>query len=119
MNTDTLDENGDPLVYENGHCYTFGIPAVPYAVNYIDHVEGRTYAGGFGGRVYSGALVSSGGGLNILGGLTSANIDINGLVGLVSAYVPVVKYAGVNSPDGLLVSAYEVLSDDLTYQTAS
>ena len=118
VNTDTLDENGDPLVYENGHCYTFGIPAVPYAVNYIDHVEGRTYAGGFGGRVYSGALVSSGGGLNILGGLTSANIDINGLVGLVSAYVPVVKYAGVNSPDGLLVSAYEVLSDDLTSGSA-
>lgn len=112
VNTDTLDENFHPAVYETGYTYSAGIPDNPYSVNNIDHVAGRTYAGGFGGKVYSGALVSAGGGLSILGGTTSANISLEGLLGLVEAYVPVIKYAGINSPDGFVVSTDEIESDD-------
>ena len=117
VNTDTLDANGDPAEYETGQTYTSGIPADPYAVNNIDHVTGSTYGGGFGGKVYSGALVSAGGGLNLLGGMTNLSINLSDLVSLVDAYVPIIKYAGVNSPNGFTVTATE-LEDDPTSGSA-
>jgi len=80
-------------------------PENVYAVHNLDHVTGVAYAGGFGGRVYSGALVSGGGGLNLLGVL-KLNITASDLLGLVNAYVPIIHYAGVQSGSaGLLVSA--------------
>ena len=117
VNTDTLDANGDPAEYEDGYSYSSGIPADPYAVNNIDHVTGSTYGGGFGGKVYSGALVSAGGGLNLLGGMTNLSLNVSDLVSLVDAYVPIIKYAGVNSPNGFTVTATE-LDDDPTSGSA-
>lgn len=84
-----------------------------FVVYNIDHVTGNRFAGGFGGRVTSGGLASSGGqgGLSILGGL---NLDINAsdLLSLVAAYVPMLNYAGVSSApkdgdtdDGFVVRA--------------
>ncbi len=76
-----------------------------YAVHNLDHVTGGDYAGGFGGKVYSGALVSGGGGLSLLGVL-KLDISANDLLGLVNAYVPIVHYAGVQAGEaGLMVSA--------------
>ena len=70
-----------------------------YAVYNIDHVKGRLFAGGFGGRVTSGGLASSGdgSGLSILGGITDLSINVNDLLSLVDAYVPLINYAGVSS----------------------
>ena len=70
-----------------------------YAVYNIDHVDGRLFAGGFGGRVTSGGLASSGdkGGLSILGDIAGLSIDANDLLSLVDAYVPMVNYVGVSS----------------------
>lgn len=118
VNTDTLDQNGDPLEYEPYCAYTAGIPDNPYSVNNIDHVTGTTYAGGFGGKVYSGALISAGGGLSLLNGLTGVNLSVDNLLSLVGAYVPIVKYAGVNSPSGFTVEATTVLEDDPTSGSA-
>ncbi len=118
VNTGTLDQNGDPLEYETGYSYTSGIPDNPYAVNNIHHVTGSTYGGGFGGKVYSGALISAGGGLNLLGGLSGVSLNVDQLLGLVGTYVPTVKYAGVNSPNGFTVEATTVESDDQTSGSA-
>lgn len=75
-----------------------------YAVHNIDHVLGGTYAGGFGSKVYSGALLRDGGsGLSLLGGI--ADVDITGLANLTQAYIPIIKYAGVDSPNGFSVMA--------------
>ena len=38
-----------------------------YSVYNLDHVNGQSYAGGFGGNVYSGALADAGKGISILG----------------------------------------------------
>ncbi len=76
-----------------------------YAVYNIDHVNGQSYAGGFGGRVTSGALASAGGGLSILGGLTGVSINLTDLLSVVEAYVPYIAYAGVKSDNGFVVSA--------------
>ena len=38
-----------------------------YAVYNVTQVTGRTYAGGFAGKLYSGALANAGGGVSILG----------------------------------------------------
>lgn len=82
-----------------------------FAVFNIDAVHGRTYGGGFGGKLRSGALASSGGGISILGN-TDLSINIEDLLGVVNAYVPFVKHAGVYSNNGFTVVANEVRNDD-------
>lgn len=80
----------------------------PYAVYNITQVTGRTYAGGFAGKLYSGALADAGGGISILGG-SGLEIDLGDLLQVVNAYVPVVTHAGVNASDvGLAVSATDI-----------
>ncbi|SHJ28750.1 Cna B-type domain-containing protein [Hespellia stercorisuis] len=76
-----------------------------YAVYNIDHVTGGSYGGGFGGKVYSGGLADSNGGLSILGGLAGLSISSENLLGVVNAYVPFIKYAGVKSDKGFTVVA--------------
>lgn len=98
-----------------------------FAVYNVDHVTGRLYAGGFGGKLYSGALADVGGGISVLGGLDVGSIDLQHLLGLVSAYVPTVIKAGVKScretkddpedsslPDGFLVKVEGLDADDKT-----
>ena len=84
-----------------------------FVVYNIDHVTGNRFAGGFGGRVTSGGLASSGGqgGLSILDGL-NLSINASDLLSLVAAYVPMLNYAGVSSApkdgdtdDGFVVRA--------------
>ncbi|WP_338023122.1 cell surface protein [Bifidobacterium miconis] len=66
------------------------------AVVNIDHVTGGAYAGGFGGKVVSGALASAGnGGISLLGKLGTVNIG--DLLQVVQGYVPLVSYASVHS----------------------
>ena len=89
-----------------------------YAVYNIDEVRGRTYGGGFGGKLISGALADAGGGISVLGGLNTGALDIKGLVGVMKAYVPIVKYAGVYSQNGFTVVADDVRHDDLTSGSA-
>ncbi|WP_283128695.1 LPXTG cell wall anchor domain-containing protein [Allofournierella massiliensis] len=75
-----------------------------YAVYNIDHVNGQTYAGGFGGKVYSGALADAGGGISILG-KSGLSIDLSQLLDVIEAYVPYIQYAGVKSDNGFTVTA--------------
>ena len=75
-----------------------------FAVYNIDHVTGRTYAGGFGGIVRSGALADAGGGISILGG-SGLTINLSELLNLVEAYVPFIQYAGVKAEQGFTVTA--------------
>ena len=84
-----------------------------FAVINIDYVHGRTYAGGFGGKLRSGALADAGGGISILGdsGL-GLNIGIDDLVNVMNAYVPVVTHAGVYSENGYTVAANTIRTDD-------
>lgn len=83
-----------------------------YAVYNLDSVNGQSYAGGFGGNVYSGALADAGKGISVLGNINGLNINIGELLNLVNAYVPVIKYAGVKSANGFTVSANKIKSDD-------
>lgn len=83
-----------------------------YAVYNLDSVNGQTYAGGFGGNVYSGALADASKGISILGNINGLNINIGELLNLVNAYVPVIKYAGVKSDKGFTVTANKIKSDD-------
>ena len=83
-----------------------------YAVYNLDSVNGQSYAGGFGGNVYSGALAGAGKGISVLGNINGLNINIGELLNLVNAYVPVIKYAGVKSENGFTVSANKIKSDD-------
>ena len=78
-----------------------------YAVYGISKVTGTSYAGGFGGRVVSGALAEAGKGISILGGLGNGlDFNLADLVNVVSAYIPTIKGAGVSSSeDGLAVIA--------------
>ena len=76
-----------------------------YSVYNLDHVNGQSYAGGFGGNVYSGALADAGGGISILGGITGLNINVEDLLNLINAYIPYVQYAGVKSDNGFTVTA--------------
>lgn len=79
----------------------------PYAVYNVTQVTGRTYAGGFAGKLYSGALANAGGGVSILDGL--AGLDLSKLLTVVNAYVPMVYAAGVSASDvGLAVSATDI-----------
>ncbi|WP_294572844.1 LPXTG cell wall anchor domain-containing protein [uncultured Subdoligranulum sp.] len=78
-----------------------------YAVYNVTQVTGRTYAGGFAGKLYSGALANAGGGVSILDGL--AGLDLSELLTVVNAYVPMVYDAGVKASDvGLAVSATDI-----------
>lgn len=83
-----------------------------YAVYNLDSVNGQTYAGGFGGNVYSGALADAGKGISVLGNINGLNINIGEVLNLVNAYVPIIKYAGVKSDNGFTVSANKFKSDD-------
>ena len=83
-----------------------------YAVYNLDSVNGQSYAGGFGGNVYSGALADAGKGISVLGNINGLNINIGELLNLVNAYVPIIKYAGVKSDNGFTVSANKIKSDD-------
>ena len=82
-----------------------------FAVFNIASVRGRTYAGGFGGKLRSGALAGSGGGISILG-QSFASISLNELLGVINAYVPIVHHAGVYSQNGYRVAANEIRSGD-------
>lgn len=83
-----------------------------YAVYNLDSVNGKSYAGGFGGNVYSGALADAGKGISVLGNINGLYINIGELLNLVNAYVPIIKYAGVKSDNGFTVSANKIKSDD-------
>lgn len=83
-----------------------------YAVYNLDSVNGQSYAGGFGGNVYSGALADAGKGISVLGNINGLNINIGELLNLINAYVPIIKYAGVKSDNGFTVSANKIKSDD-------
>ena len=83
-----------------------------YAVYNLDSVNGQSYAGGFGGNVYSGALAEAGKGISVLGNINGLNINIGELLNLVNAYVPIIKYVGVKSDNGFTVSANKIKSDD-------
>lgn len=83
-----------------------------YAVYNLDSVNGQSYAGGFGGNVYSGALADAGKGISVLGNINGLNINIGELLNLVNAHVPIIKYAGVKSDNGFTVSANKIKSDD-------
>ena len=83
-----------------------------YAVYNLAAVNGQSYAGGFGGNVYSGALADAGKGISILGNLNGLNIDIGELVNLINAYIPYIQYAGVKSDNGFTVTANKMKSED-------
>ena len=83
-----------------------------YSVYNLDHVNGQSYAGGFGGNVYSGALADAGGGISILGGIKGLNINVGDLLNLINAYIPYVQYAGVKSDNGFTVTANKMKTDD-------
>ncbi len=82
-----------------------------FAVFNINYVHGRTYGGGFGGKLRSGALADAGGGISILGD-TELSIDVRKLINIMNAYIPVVKHAGVYSENGFTVAANKIRSDD-------
>ena len=83
-----------------------------YAVYNLDSVNGQSYAGGFGGNVYSGALADASKGISILGNIDGLNINIGELLNLVNAYVPTIEYAGVKSDNGFTVTANKIKSAD-------
>ena len=87
------------------------LKASPYAVYNIDHVEGGKFAGGFGGKVFSGALDRNGGsGLSLIG--DNAKIDVGGIESITNAYIPKIYYGGVKSEDGFTVLAAYIESND-------
>lgn len=90
----------------------------PYAVYNLAAVNGGAYAGGFGGRVYSGALADSAGGLSILGGSNVLGINAADLAKVAQAYVPSVANAGVKSDNGFTVRATTLRDLDATSGSA-
>lgn len=82
-----------------------------YAVYNLDAVNGQSYAGGFAGRVYSGALADASKGISILGNVTGLNINLTDLLSVINAYVPYIKYAGVKSNNGFTVKANKLTTD--------
>lgn len=88
-----------------------------YAVYNLGSVNGQSYAGGFAGRVYSGALADASKGISILGGVTGLNINLNDLLSVINAYVPYIQYAGVKSDGGFTVTATK-LTEDTTVGSA-
>mgnify|MGYP003076876201 CR=1 FL=1 len=87
-----------------------------YAVYNIGSVNGQSYAGGFAGRAYSGALADASKGISILGGLTGVNINLSDLLSVINAYVPYIQYAGVKS-DGGFDGGFTVTATKLTEDT--
>ena len=83
-----------------------------YSVYNLDHVNGQSYAGGFGGNVYSGALADAGKGISILGGLKVLSVDVGQLLNLINAYIPYIQYAGVKSDEGFTVIANKLKTND-------
>ena len=81
-----------------------------YCVYDLSYVKGRSYAGGFGGKVYSGALADAAKGISILGS-TSLSVNISQLLSVINVYVPYIKYAGVKADHGFSVEASKVTSD--------
>lgn len=74
-----------------------------YAVYGLEQVEGKSYAGGFAGKVDAGATASSEG-LNLLGGIL--NLDIGQLLDVLQVYIPIIQSAGVKSAEqGFTVEA--------------
>lgn len=88
-----------------------------YAVYNIGSVNGQSYAGGFAGRAYSGALADASKGISILGNLTGVNINLSDLLSVINAYVPYIQYAGVKSDGGFTVTAKK-LTEDTTVGSA-
>ena len=82
-----------------------------YAVYNLGSVNGQSYAGGFAGRVYSGALADASKGISILGDFTGLNINLTDLLSVINAYVPYIKYAGVKSNNGFTVKANKLTTD--------
>ena len=107
-------ESGNVNVFSEGESDLAALAdASPWAVKNLAEVQGRTYAGGFGGRVVSGSLAQAGGGLSLLD--RSLNLNIAQLLDVVSAYVPVINQAGVQSAaatQGFVVSATELDETD-------
>ncbi|NEG72306.1 cell surface protein [Bifidobacterium ramosum] len=70
-----------------------------WAVYNLDTVTGGAYAGSFGGKVHSGALASSDGGISVLGNLGDGALTIGAddLASIANAYVPVITNAGVHT----------------------
>ncbi len=83
------------------------------AVSNLKAVKGLRYAGGFGGKVSSGAVAAIGSGeTSILSGILASN-----LLSLINTFVPVIKNASVRSiPSGFTV---EVTGSDVKEQTKS
>ena len=98
-------------LYDPGAEKPTGDLAKQFAVFNIDNVYGRTYGGGFGGKLRSGALADSDGGISILGN-TELSIELNDLTSIMNAYVPFVKNAGVYSENGFTVAANTVRAGD-------
>ena len=88
-----------------------------YAVYNLGSVNGQSYAGGFAGRAYSGALADASKGISILGNLSGINIDLSNLLSVINAYVPYIQYAGVKSDGGFTVTATK-LTEDTTVGSA-
>ena len=88
-----------------------------YAVYNLGAVNGQSYAGGFAGRAYSGALADASKGISILGGLTGVNVNLSDLLSVINAYVPYIQYAGVKSDGGFTVTAKK-LTEDTTVGSA-
>ena len=88
-----------------------------YAVYNLGSVNGQSYAGGFAGRAYSGALADASKGISILGGLTGVNVNLSDLLSVINAYVPYIQYAGVKSGGGFTVTATK-LKEDTTVGSA-
>lgn len=87
-----------------------------YAVYNLDAVNGQSYAGGFAGRVYSGALADASKGISILGNVTGLNINLTDLLSVINAYVPYIQYAGVKSDNGF-DNGFTVTANKLTEDT--
>lgn len=88
-----------------------------YAVYNLGAVNGQSYAGGFAGRAYSGALADASKGISILGDLSGININLSDLLSVINAYVPYIQYAGVKSDGGFTVTATK-LTEDTTVGSA-
>lgn len=114
----TVDDSDDPKwtktmkeLYDPGAVNPTGDLQKQFAVFNIGTVYGRTYGGGFGGKLLSGALADAGSGISILGD-TDLSINVNKLTDVMDVYIPVIKHAGVYSEHGFTVAANEVRADD-------
>ncbi|MBQ6430381.1 MAG: Cna B-type domain-containing protein [Oscillospiraceae bacterium] len=103
LSKDPLGQNEDPEDKEDPDWF---------AVYNIDRVVGTRYAGGFGAKVYSGALADAGGGISILGDIDGLSISAANLLNLVNVYVPKIRYAGVKSDNGFTVTAMGIDPQD-------